>query len=45
MGKKKHMDKPYDTNSFQEISNRTHGPRTPKPGYLIALETFLGVHW
>ena len=24
MGKKKHMDKPFDTNSFQEISNRTH---------------------
>ena len=21
---------------FQEISNRTHGPRTPKPEYLIA---------
>ena len=22
--------------SFQEISNRTHGPRTPKPEYLMA---------
>ena len=25
---------------FQEISNRTHGSRTPKPGYLIALATY-----
>ena len=30
---------------FQEISNRTHGPRTPKPQYLIDLPTYLGVRW
>ena len=30
---------------FQEISNRTHGPRTPKPEYLIALATCLRVRW
>ena len=30
---------------FQEISNRTHGLRTPKPEYLIALATYLGVRW
>ena len=29
----------------QEISNRTHGPRTPKPEYLIAPATYLGVRW
>ena len=32
--------------TIQEISNRTHGPRThPKPENLIALATCLGVRW
>ena len=35
----------YPLENIQEISNRTVPERTPKPEYLIALPTYLGVRW